>query len=219
MRDSGDAGPAKGDARVTLLETLGFDGATWRFADRHAARMAASAEAFGMPFDAAAFRSLLDHARPVPGQRRLLRLALSPDGDLTSAVRLAGTVDVPVRLVVTGVCVASDDPMLRHKTTQRTLYDAAADAARQRGADDGILVNEAGRITETSRLSLFVRKGHGPLRTPPLADGLLPGVLRAHLLDAGLAVEASLTPGDLVGARVFVGNAARGLLPAVVVAG
>jgi 4-amino-4-deoxychorismate lyase len=44
---------------------------------------------------------------------------------------------------------------------------------------------------------------------------LLPGVLRAELLDEGRAREAIYSYGDLQSAKaIFVGNSLRGLIPA-----
>jgi para-aminobenzoate synthetase/4-amino-4-deoxychorismate lyase len=69
-----------------------------------------------------------------------------------------------------------------------------------------------GQLTEGSFTNLFVDRG-GKLLTPPLSAGLLPGVLRAELIDSGRAVEAALTRADL-NHGFFVGNALRGLIPA-----
>ncbi len=55
------------------------------------------------------------------------------------------------------------------------------------------------------------------LLTPPLARGLLPGVLRAELIESGRAVERDLRPEDLAGG-FLLGNALRGLVSAVTVA-
>jgi 4-amino-4-deoxychorismate lyase len=49
------------------------------------------------------------------------------------------------------------------------------------------------------------------MRTPPLSCGLLPGVLRAELACA----EEILRAEDLPQVRLWVGNALRGLIPAV----
>jgi para-aminobenzoate synthetase/4-amino-4-deoxychorismate lyase len=56
------------------------------------------------------------------------------------------------------------------------------------------------------------------LVTPPLARGLLPGVLRASLIEEGRAVEGELRADDLRG-EFMIGNALRGLIPARLVAG
>ena len=77
-------------------------------------------------------------------------------------------------------------------------------------------VDRGGFLTEGSFTTLFVDRG-GTLVTPPLARGLLPGVLRAELIDSGRAIEGELTPDDLAGG-FFIGNALRGLIPAVAVA-
>ena len=66
--------------------------------------------------------------------------------------------------------------------------------------------------------NLFLRR-NGKLLTPPLASGLLPGVLRQSLLDSGEAVEAFLMPADLDEGELFMGNALRGLIPAQLIAG
>jgi para-aminobenzoate synthetase/4-amino-4-deoxychorismate lyase len=55
------------------------------------------------------------------------------------------------------------------------------------------------------------------LLTPPLADGLRPGVLRDRLIDEGKAIEHRLTRADLANGFV-IGNAARGMMRAVVAA-
>ena len=69
-----------------------------------------------------------------------------------------------------------------------------------------------GHVTEGSFTNVFVERD-GMLLTPPLTAGLLPGVLRAELLETGRAREAPLTRGDLANG-FFVGNALRGLIPA-----
>jgi para-aminobenzoate synthetase/4-amino-4-deoxychorismate lyase len=59
-----------------------------------------------------------------------------------------------------------------------------------------------------------VQRGEA-LVTSPLRHGLLPGILRADLLESGRATEAPLTRADLT-AGFFIGNAVRGLIPAIV---
>ena len=55
------------------------------------------------------------------------------------------------------------------------------------------------------------------LLTPPLTEGLLPGVLRQELLDEGAAVEAPLTLDDLRGGEWYLGNSLRGLRRAALI--
>lgn len=77
--------------------------------------------------------------------------------------------------------------------------------------------NEAGEMTEGARSNLFIKlRGHW--LTPPLAAGLLPGVMRAVLLDdpAWQATEATVTLADLRAAEeIVVCNALRGAMRAI----
>jgi para-aminobenzoate synthetase/4-amino-4-deoxychorismate lyase len=76
--------------------------------------------------------------------------------------------------------------------------------------------NDQGELTEGARSSVFVKLA-GHWYTPPLACGLLPGVMRSVLLDdcAWSATEKVLTRNDLRSAQaVVMCNALRGALPA-----
>jgi 4-amino-4-deoxychorismate lyase len=53
------------------------------------------------------------------------------------------------------------------------------------------------------------------LRTPPVTSGVLPGVLRADMLAQGLCHVSVLPIQDIVRVDLWVGNALRGLMPAV----
>ncbi|MFX7825115.1 aminotransferase class IV, partial [Acinetobacter baumannii] len=79
--------------------------------------------------------------------------------------------------------------------------------------------NERDELTEGGRSNVFVRIG-GRWCTPPLACGVLPGVMRRVLLDDRQwdAVEAVITRADLLAAEeIVVCNALRGAVPAVLV--
>ncbi|WP_174293294.1 aminotransferase class IV, partial [Sphingomonas bacterium] len=77
------------------------------------------------------------------------------------------------------------------------------------GTAEVVFERPDGWLTEGSFTSLFVERD-GRLLTPPLAHGLLPGVLRAELIENGRAVEAALTRVDLA-EGFLLGNALRGL--------
>lgn len=68
--------------------------------------------------------------------------------------------------------------------------------AREQGADDALMLNYRGHIAEASASTFLAHDGHTFL-TPPLHDGVLPGISRARLLDAGLCHERTLTPQDI----------------------
>ena len=63
---------------------------------------------------------------------------------------------------------------------------AKCEAAEQ-GADDGLILNSDGNVTETSSANLFCIKNN-TLFTPPVSDGVLPGVSRRLVIDLASAL-------------------------------
>ncbi|OHV85098.1 hypothetical protein LCM4573_02975 [Rhizobium sp. LCM 4573] len=110
--------------------------------------------------------------------------------------------------------LASDDPLYRHKTSRREPYEAARAEFSPEEADEVLLLNERGEVCEGTITNVFVEEPDGSLLTPPLASGLLPGILRSELIRERKARSQVLTPADLGSGRLFVGNSLRGLIPA-----
>jgi branched-chain amino acid aminotransferase len=93
--------------------------------------------------------------------------------------------------------------------------------ARKRGADDAVLLNREGHITEGTTANVFVVKD-GRVRTPPMASGILGGITRRTVLDLieKEGVEARLYPEDLRDAdEAFFTSTTRGVLPVTIVDG
>lgn len=205
-------------AGLQLIETLRWEpaGGFIRL-DRHLARLAASAEALGFacnPHDAIA--SL--HAA-VTGETSSLRIRLTLDSagkaEVTTQPFASLPADTVWRLRIASTRLDSADPLLRHKTTRRDLYDRARAEFSRDEADEVLLLNERKELCEGTITSLFVDPGHGPLLTPALECGLLAGVLRAEMIESGQAVEAVLDEVDLRSAKAtYVGNSLRGVIPA-----
>jgi branched-subunit amino acid aminotransferase/4-amino-4-deoxychorismate lyase len=79
-----------------------------------------------------------------------------------------------------------------------------------------LLHNDRGEVTESTIANVVVEK-HGVLLTPPIASGLLPGTLRAHLLDDGKIREEVITVQDIAdGVPCFLLNSVRGFHPVTV---
>ncbi|MDN7561486.1 bifunctional anthranilate synthase component I family protein/class IV aminotransferase [Burkholderia orbicola] len=195
-----------------------------RHLDRHLARLQRSADAFGFRFDADALRREIDArcaALDGDGPYRM-KLALAKDGtfDITAAPLKplpAGPVGVLLACEHGFAPTRASDALLLHKTTRRAEYDRAWQAAEALGGFDMLFVNERGEVTEGGRSNLFV-KLDGQWVTPPLASGVLPGVMRGVLLDdpAFGAVERVVTRDDLARAQgLLLTNALRGALDAV----
>ncbi|WP_206366315.1 aminodeoxychorismate synthase component I [Sphingomonas flavalba] len=202
-------------AGFDLIETMAFDPVDGLLRlDLHLARMKASAEAFGFPFDRHQARNELQAATFRLRDSARVRLLLAANGALAVEARAAPAApDGPVGVALVPLPVAPADIRLRHKTSDRGFLTAARTAA---GSFEVAFVDPDGFLTEGSFSTLFVARGDR-LLTPPVARGLLPGILRQELLDSGRAEEADLTPADLADG-FLIGNALRGLLPARVVA-
>lgn len=205
-----------GERPFDLIETMRFDPMEGvPLLERHLARMKASAEALGFAFDRHSVRNELQAATFRLRAPAKVRLLLGPSGAISIGISPQPEAPIqPVRVRVREREVAPDDFRLRHKTSRRDFHDRARAAA---GTWEVVFADAEGFLTEGSFTNLFVRSASGVLLTPPLARGLLPGVLRAELIESGRAVERDLRAQDLAGG-FLLGNALRGLVSAVTVA-
>ena len=206
-------------AGLKVIETLRFEqGAGFIRLQRHMARCAATCARLGVPFQPAQMIKALQGAAPPPLAR--MRVTVDLDGGLEAmaapfAPQAPGTV---WRLALSPHRLDPADPWLQVKTTRRALYDDARACAPD-DIDEVVFANTAGRLCEGAITNLFFDFGDG-LVTPPLSDGLLPGVLREEMLATGACREASVALADLPQARrLFVGNSLRGLIAATLAAG
>lgn len=201
-------------APFSLIETLRIEtDGRCALLDRHLARMQRSAAALGFAFDRSAVLDALRPAMSDPAQGpRRVRLALAADGALTSECVPLDALPVSPTVALADDRLDAADPLLAHKTTRRARYDAALAAAREAGDVDWLFQNRAGELCEGARSNLILDL-EGRLWTPPVACGLLPGVMRESLLAEGRLHERRLGVEDLRRAsRVFICNALRGVV-------
>ena len=193
-----------------LIETFARDGAGFRRLDAHLARALASAAALGFRWDEAAVRAALATVSG-PGPLRV-RLTVGRAGDAEVTTGALAPNPAGWRIALAAERLDPDAPLLRHKTTERAAHDRAR-AALAPGIDEALFLNRRGEVAEGTITNLFADFGDG-LLTPPLACGCLPGIMRAELLALGRAREAAIRGEDLPRARLWMGNALRGLIPA-----
>ena len=200
-------------AGTRLIETFGcWPGTGARRIDRHLARMAESARCLGFAFRQADARELIADLSDAAPLRCRLTLGVSGDLDLAT-VPLPPMPDRPWRVAIHPARLRADDPWLVHKTTERALYDRAR-ASMPEGVDEWLFLNELGELCEGTITNLFVTLPDGRRITPPVASGLLPGILRAEMLERGAIVEAVVTPDMLSAATLHLGNSLRGEIAA-----
>ncbi|GAM08662.1 aminodeoxychorismate synthase component 1 [Geobacter sp. OR-1] len=193
---------------VGLIESLRLENGTYPRRERHLHRLTWSAGRLGMPCDRGEAERLLDTESRKPGIRKV-RLHLDRTGTLSVGSAPLQDEPSPLLLALDNDHPAEpDDLLLFLKTDCRERYEAAR--ARHPDVDEVLLLNSRGELTEGSYNSL-VLKINGEMITPPLASGLLPGILREELLERGELAERVLYPADLWQAEeIWLINSVRG---------
>jgi para-aminobenzoate synthetase/4-amino-4-deoxychorismate lyase len=205
----------------SLFETMRASARGCELLDRHLERIASSAHIFGFSFDPAEARRRVaaECAEITDDQDYRVRLSLNANGEIQLSKAPVMPVQQPTQVLLSTIVMRSDDLLLAHKTTLRHVYDEGWKNAEVQGAFDTLFFNERGELTEGGRSNVFV-KLNGQWMTPPLSAGVLPGVMRAQLLEDTQwnAIEHTMTRADLQNAEaVSVCNALRGVLPAQIV--
>lgn len=192
--------------------------------DAHLARLAAGARVLGLPLPALDLGAALRATAQANGLgEAVLRLTLTrgagPRGVLPPAHPVPTLVITaaplppplpPARLVIAESTRRNDrSPLARVKSLNYLDNILARQEAAGRGTDDAVLLNTRDRVAETSIANLFAVLG-GELVTPPVSDGVLPGVMRAAVLAEG-ARERSITPAELATASEIFLTSALGI--------
>jgi 4-amino-4-deoxychorismate lyase len=208
------------DSPPSLIETMKADAVgTIALLPYHLRRLKHSAQALGYPYPGdhaviASINAVLGQASATSTHLTdaRARLLLNPIGHLDiQAAALPALQGVPW-IALTRLRLDSAEPFLQHKTTHRPWYDPVTQwLAQHPDYFDLIFLNEKGELCEGSRSNIYVLKNEAWL-TPPLASGLLGGVLRTQLLETHQVEEAILTPSDLTAdkASIRLSNALRG---------
>ncbi|HEY4722495.1 MAG TPA: aminodeoxychorismate synthase component I, partial [Anaerolineae bacterium] len=185
--------------------------------DRHRQRLTDSAEYFDVPIEWAAISAQLDAlSTTLAHVAHKVQVRVSPQGAATVSATPLSQIPLPqpMRGALAAQPVDSNDPFLFHKTTRRSVYEAAR-AARP-GYDDVILWNERGEITESTIANVVIDL-NGELLTPPLQCGLLPGTYRAWLIDRRVIREQVISIDELRSARrLYLINSVRKWIDVVI---
>jgi len=204
----------KSGAEVDLIETMAFtpEGGIGLL-EMHLERLSASSAELGFAFDRHGVRNAIQALCFDADQPSRLRLMISRGGAYSlELAEMPSPLPNPVSCAVLSLPLDSGDWRLRHKTSDRGFYEAGLRAAKAAGAAEALFLRDDGLLTEGSFTNIFVERD-GTLLTPAASLGLLPGVLRRHLIDSGRAKEAELRLDDLI-QGFQIGNALRGLMPA-----
>ena len=195
-----------------LLETLRLQEGQYWLLEGHLQRLQRSAEYFGFRVNPGRVRQALAGfaASHTAGSWRV-RLLSDREGALEVEGYMMEPAPEEIMVALASQPVDSRDELLRYKTTDRAVYENRLSTL---DVFDTLLWNELGYITEFTRGNVVVELD-GQRITPPVDDGLLPGVLRQDLLDSGQIVERQLSKALLQQAtRIWFINSVRGWLPA-----
>lgn len=194
-----------------LFETILWEPATGYFLlMEHLERLRESAEYLLWPYPRESVLVELERiaanlsSEPTP---RRVKIYLSQRGAIRSETSSITPLPASYRLSLARHPVQSSEPSLYRKTTNRAVYERAL--GQSSNADDVLLWNERGEITETTIANICLEID-GALYTPPIESGLLNGCYRRHLLSDGQIVEKVLTREDLERAsRIILFNSLR----------
>lgn len=194
-----------------LIETMRAVSAHIPLLDVHLRRLRDSAVYFEIPLDEHALRRdiarLLEHH--FESEQRV-RLTLEQDGQWNIAISPLEPIAWSGRALLSSHRTDASDVFLRHKTSNRQVYEAAFRDARQRGYDEVLFTNHDGFVTEGAISNIFLLLD-GILVTPETDCGLLPGVQRNHILASNPSSKSrKITLQDLLRAeQIWTCNALR----------
>ena len=196
-----------------LLETmLWTPDAGYMLLARHMKRLLQSADYFGFTLDLLELRRQVDEfASGLKKSTHRVRLTVSAEGHITLSAAAQNPEEGFPALPLAANPVDSSSPFLYHKTTNRSIYQKALES--RPGFTDVLLYNERNEVTESTIANLVVEI-RGALLTPAIRCGLLPGTLRAHLLEEGRIREDTITVDEMLNADAcYLINSVRGFHP------
>jgi branched-chain amino acid aminotransferase len=211
--------------------------------DRHMRRLRQSAERLllDVPFDDATLLTWIEQTIDAAGQldEAYIRVLLTRGvGDLTydpkstptpTTVVIVKPLEVPAaRVFNDGIRISLVDMMRNHPKSVNPIIKSnnllnnalAMQAAYRAGAEEALMCNYRGELTECSQANFFMVRG-GAALTPTSAAGLLEGVTRAFIFELGKEIgidvrEEVLVPKDLESAdEMFITSTTRELSPVV----
>lgn len=185
--------------------------------EQHLDRMIRSARELDIPCDPHELEVRLLGALQEIWNPTKVRVELGPGGIIAiDAVPLAPLPDKPVAIIAK-LRLPSDDPLLRHKTTRRRVYDLERERLKNLpNGFDVIFLNDRDEVAEGAITNVFAEFGD-ELVTPPVDCGLLPGIMRAEAIEEIGALERILTIDNLRAAdRIILTNAVRGAVPVTI---
>lgn len=221
---------------IGIFETLRAVGAIPLFFRHHDERLRRNARAIGLrvPLSSTCLRSEIAKLLKKAGHpKSTLRIVLSSNERNRPRLVIIAKPFKPyprrcyrkgARVVIAKTVQADTKKMAAIKTTSYLTKMLARREAKRRGADEAVLLNPEGCITEGASSNVFIVK-KDRLFTPPLSEGLLPGTRRKVVLSLakklGIPIcESVVRPADLFRAdEIFITSSLKEIMPVGLVEG
>ena len=211
-----------------VFETIRFQNLKVQNLEKHHIRLKTSAHALDIFFEKSKEdfeKTLLEAISDSGRQSGLVRYQLDKRGRSSEeSLKVSGNRYIKAmyqkgfRLCISEVRKSSTALLTRHKTVNYLEHLLVLKKAKSIGYDEALYFNEKNYITEGTYTNIFFVRG-SVLYTPSLACGLLPGTMRAQILELAqmkniTCVEGDFTLEDIANAEaVFVTNALMGIMP------
>jgi len=217
-----------------LIETMLLRDGAIRFIAQHMARLYNSARKLGFKFLVEKEQLMLELYRTIDHTQHpengIVRIQIFPNSgdDQISFIINCVPLDLPVYVkgdnaLTVGVAtkvLKCFDSVAYLKTSCRQPYIVAKNEAIENNWDDALLINQYGRIVESTIANVFIVQGSHVL-TPPLTEGCIEGIMRNEILlmntsSAWKVLQKEISIEDLMNAdEVFLTNAVRGIQPVI----
>ena len=187
--------PDYADKGMALVETILWEKCcSFWLLPEHLQRLKASAEHFSFAYDEDRILQQLDNVVKNLDCDSLVRLEFHFDGVINLSTTVATADRKPVRVTPAKRPIDSNNHLLPHSTNRRELYHDAF--AGMPGVNEVLLWNSQGEVIGSTTSNL-VAEIDGQYYTPPLGNGVLPGVYRASLMKEGRLLERKIYLNEL----------------------
>jgi branched-chain amino acid aminotransferase len=205
-----DDGLLRGDAAFEVIRLYG--GRPFAL-DDHLARLGRSAQHLRLPVDVDAVRADVEALLGANAEREAaLRVVVTRGGRRIAMVEPLK--DLPDMLALATITYSPTRVLDYVKSLSYAANMLAGRIARERGADEALLVTPHGRVLEGPTSSFFCSLDGETLVTPPLDDHVLDSITRRRLLPLTGAVERPIARDELSQVReAFLASTLREVHP------
>ena len=178
-----------------LLESLLLEHGKYYLLKEHLERLRRSAKYFGFSVDIESIQKKLDEFASWNNGKLKVRLLVNKKGEVTMDAQPVLAPLTPIKVMLAGKPVETENPFYYHKTTNRSIY-TDFQLTKPAAVFDVLLWNKNEELTEFTNGNL-VLEIEEELWTPPVSCGLLAGTFREKLMKEGKIHEKVLTIADL----------------------